>query len=315
MSENAGATTFRVFPHSYRMLTVQGIYRRLTLAILVPLGFGIFRGGPDALVMVIAAVAGAILADFLATRFVTSVPFDSAGFRAVYFGLAVAALLSPQTSPLVAAFAAALSVIVGIWFFGGPGRYRVHPALVGPALLGMALPGMQALREGGTARAIPLPAEFIAWMEQVILEPLGVRVTADAWALLLGAVGPEGGSLVMGLIGPILLGSLILFGEDLLPPVLPFSFLLAYAVLVRLFGGNPLDAVFLTNAPFVMLFLLADPPVRPATHTGMALFGVFAGALGALFWITGEIALPAVTALFLAGTFVAVVDSLTTRRL
>lgn len=323
MSDNPEAALARGFPHSYRFLNVRGLYRRLSIALLVPVGAGVYLGGASAFFMVLSAVIGAIAADLLAVRLLRAPAFDPVDFRALSIGLTMAALLSPDTSPLVAAGSAALAVIVGVWLFGGPGRYRVHPALIGPALLGVAFPGMQAVREGGAGIAVPLPGEFIARLEQVVFEPLGVRLSLNAWALLLGGSGPDGGALVLGLVGPVLLGALILFGEDVLPAVLPLSFLVTYSFLVWVFGGvpdglgagNPLDAVFLTNAPFVMLFLPADPSVRPATRTGMAAFGVLSGALGALLWITGAVAVPAVVAFFLSGIFVAVLDSLTTRRM
>lgn len=312
----------RTFPHSFRALTVSGIYRRLSLAMVIPVSVAVAAGGITALIMVSATVAGAVAADHVATRISPRQGFSPVDFRAVYVGLAVAALLSVDTPPLVGAGSAAVAIIVGVWLFGGPGLYRVHPALVGPAVLGVSFSGSAIIREGGAAPAVQVSQELIARLDSLVLEPLGVRIPQEGWQLLFGAVVPDGGALVLGLVFPILLGSLILFAEDLLPAVLPGSFLFFYTLGVWLLGGlpenwgagSPLDAVFLTQAPFVMLYLTADPGIRPATTVGMVAFGGFAGTLAAILWITGSVAVPTVVALFVSGMLVAVLDSLTTRR-
>ena len=307
--------TVRGFPHSFRVLTVRGIYRRLCLAVLIPVGFGVFHGGPALLVMVLCAAGGAVFADLTVTGLFGKTPLGVLDGRALYIGLVTAALMPTGTDPVLAVLAGMLAVLVGVWLFGGPGRYWVHPAFVGLALTGVPLAGTEGMRESGFLISSFLPGGAIAFAERVLFEPLGVRISPEAWDLVLGTTTPTGGALVIGLMGPILLGTLIIFGEDLLPPVLPIAFTLAYVAGVYLFGaGTAIDAVFLTSVPFVVVFLLADPGIRPSTTIGMVGFGVLAGGLAALFWITGWVGMPAAVAIFIAGMFVPVLEGLTTGR-
>ncbi len=310
------------FPHTFRVLTVSGVYRRLAFATLIPVGFGVARGGVSALLTVVAAVLGTVLADIVMTRGRSDSLHPGDG-RALYIGLAMAGLLPAGISPVTVMIAGVLTLLVGVWLFGGPGKYRIHPALVGPALLGIAFLGPTAVGEGAAFLSLTVPADVISLVERTLFEPIGVRVSPEAWRLLLGGIGPEGGSLVLGLAGPVLVGSLIVFGEDLLPAILPATFLAVYSLGTWTFGalpgdwfsGAPLDALLLTNAPFVIVFLTADPSVRPATATGMVLFGVLAGGLATVFRVSGTVVAPATIAVFIAGAFVPVLDGLTTRRL
>lgn len=317
------ADVMHEFPHSFRVLTVSRLYRRLALVTLIPVGMAIVHRGAPALALVATVLVGALTADVFITRVLVNSPVSPGDGRSLYLGLALAGIL-PLTTPLPVAFAAAiLSVLVGVWLFGGPGRYWVHPAIIGPALAGIALTGTDAMRRADSFLAELIPPEVVAVLERSFFEPLGVRVSPDAWQLLLGTVSLDGGSLVLGMVGPILLGALIMFGEDLLSPILPAFFLIAYVLFVWIFGGvpdgwgngAPLDAVFLTNAPFVVVFLAADPGVRPATSAGMALFGVFAGSLAALLWISAVVEVPVIIAFFITGMFVPLLDGITTRRL
>lgn len=309
------------FPHSFRAFTVSGIYGRLILATALPVSFGMLHGGSAVVMLVAAAVFAAVLTDLIITLLLPETPSSPGDGRAVYLGLVVAALLPASASVPLAAAAGALAVLVGVWLVGGPGKYWVHPALVGLALSGIALSGPIAVGEAGASLTFPISLENLPALERSLFEPLGVRIPTDAWRLLAGTIGPEGGALTMALLGPVLVGALILFGEDLLPGMLPLGFLFSYVFGVWLFGGlpdewargEPFYALMLTNAPFVMICVLADPGIRPKTHSGMLLFGLFAGSVAAVLWISRLVPVPAVAGVFVAGMFVPLIDRITMR--
>ncbi|POR05445.1 hypothetical protein AU468_00795 [Alkalispirochaeta sphaeroplastigenens] len=330
MSDKAGAPAaagLPQFPHSFRYLTVHGLYWRLSVAALIPVAAGVVRGGLPALILVVAAVTGAVLADLLAAALLSGQPTLPSEGRSVYLGLVVAALLPVSVDPVIATLASLLTVFAGVWLFGGPGRYWMHPALVGIALAGALIPGTGVILEAGGSGIFSffpgLISRVVPSLEQVLLEPLGVRVPGEAWSLVLGETALHGSSLTAGLVWPSLLGAMIVFGEDLSPVVTSLLFLVSYLGLVWLLGGlpqgeglaggDPLQALFMTNAVFVLVFLLADPGSRPASWGGMAFFGVLAGALAALFWISRQVAIPATASIFIAGFFVPLVDNLVCR--
>ncbi|SIP89143.1 Na+-translocating ferredoxin:NAD+ oxidoreductase RNF, RnfD subunit [Alkalispirochaeta americana] len=320
----AGAVELPQFPHSFRYLTVHGIYWRLVVAAAIPVIAGVLRGGVPALILVVASVTGAVLADLLAAALLSGQSALPSEGRAVYLGLVVAALLPVSVDPVIATAASLLTVFAGVWLFGGPGRYWIHPSLVGIALAGALVPSAGTVLEGGGATLFSFLPELLSQavpsLEHFLLEPLGVRVPREAWSLILGETGLSGSAMTAGLVWPSLLGAMIVFGEDLAPAVTSLLFLLSYLGLVWLLGGlplgeglaggDPLQAMFMTNAVFVLVFVLADPGSRPSSRGGMAAFGILAGSLAALFWVSREVVIPATAAVFIAGFFIPLLDIL-----
>jgi Na+-translocating ferredoxin:NAD+ oxidoreductase RnfD subunit len=121
-------------------------------------------------------------------------------------------------------------------------------------------------------------------------------------------------SLTAGLVLPMMVGAMIVFGEDFYPWVLPAGFFAAFFMAVEAAGGEVLSLTLSSNAPFVGLFLLADPGIRPAHRVGMALFGVFAGLAAGLLLVSSATMLPVVAGTLIACTFRPLIDRALVRR-
>jgi Na+-translocating ferredoxin:NAD+ oxidoreductase RnfD subunit len=306
-------------PHQYRMLTVRGIYFRLDLALLAVLIAAGVRSGSMVVVIALSAIGGGILAE-LAAGMINDLSMRRSGIgngRAVYYGLLVTALAPVGISPALAAAATALAVLVGLWLPGGPGAYWLHPVLVGIALLpGIGLTAVGDALGGGPAALITAIESSGAYrfLENRLFAPFGVSVSAGAVAALTGIGGVPPATLTAGLVLPLLVSAMIVFGEDIVPAALPVVYFIAFAVAVDLLGGEPLTALVTGNVPVVGLIVLADPGVRPVRTRGMVLFGALAGILTAVVTVFHGAAMPAVTGLLLAGSVLPLIDLWTVRR-
>lgn len=300
------------YPHTHRMLTASGIYRRLNLAMAIPVLFGVYRAGSQALLVVLAALLTAILVDLtvsiLAGRRSSGIDVG----RSISIGLFTAAMTSVEAGPLFAATAAALGVLIGVWFVGGSGRYWLHPAMVGLAIAGTIMPervadtNLAALSYQ-TGRIVGAFADFVG---RLVFEPLAVRVPVEIWDRLtsLGAV-PEA-AIVAGAIPLILIASLIVYGEDLLPPVVPIVVFVSFVLVVRAHGGEPLTTLIDGTVLFAIVFGPAEPGVRPRSSVSIVLFGILLGALIALLSHDTEVAMPTIAAFLLAGSLVPLLSTI-----
>ena len=275
------------YPHSYRMLTVRGIYGRLSLALLVMLIAAVWRGGMPVVALTLSAMAGSILAELVVGMFDdTSIRRSGIGNgRAVYYALLVAALVPPGTAPVVTAAAAASAVWIGLWLPGGAGSYWIHPVFVGLALIpGVALAvGVDPIATVETEWVARIEASGIfRWIEARVFAPFDLGITPQAVAAVFGLGPTVPTSVTAGLLLPLLVGTMIVFGEDLVPPSLPVLYLITFVAVVELTGGDLLTAVLGGNVPVVAILALSDPGVRPHRRGATALFAVIAGAVTAL---------------------------------
>ncbi|MEX2444893.1 MAG: RnfABCDGE type electron transport complex subunit D [Alkalispirochaeta sp.] len=300
-------------PHGFRMLTVRGIYLRLSLATAVLLVVALFRSGTPVMVTALAAIGGGILAE-LVVGLTGDISVRRSGIgngRVLYYGLLITALAPLGISAPAAAAATATAVLIGLWLPGGPGAYWLHPALVGLVFVpGLSVtPGESVGGTGGIA-AVVESSQIYRVLDQYVFDPLSLSITPEWIAALSGMGTGEPASAAAGLLLPLLVAAMIIVGEDVVPWILPVMYIVAFAVTVTLFGGEPLTAAITGNAPIVAVLAVADPGVRPAHRGSIVVFGVLAGILTAVFTVYGGTDLPAVAGLVVAGAFRPLLDHL-----
>jgi len=298
-------------PHSFRMLTVRGIYVRLSLALVVLLVAALFRSGTSVLITAMAAVGGGILAEL-----VVGLTGDSSvrrsgigNGRVWYYGFLITALAPLGISAPAAAAATAAAVLIGLWLPGGPGAYWLHPALVGLVLVpGLSIGSSGSVEAGSGIAAVVESSQVYRLLDQYLFDPLALSITPDWIAALSGFGGMDPASTTAGLVLPLLVTVMIIVGEDVVPAMLPVTYIATFAVAATLFGGEPLTAVITGNVPIVAVVAAADPGVRPVYRGSIVVFAAVAGMLTAVFTVFGGTDLPAVAGLLVAGAFRPLLD-------
>lgn len=311
------------FPHQFRPLTASGIYRRAGLALAVVVSAAVARGGWPAAAVVVGALAGAMVGDLFAALLSHPVRFTALrGWRTTVIALIVAAATPAAAGPAGAAGAGFLALVVGVWLPGGPGRYWLHPALVGIALATIVLPGYaEPVTTLDTLAAMGDPGR-LAEMLSGRIGRLGIFVPADAFASFLIVDIPPQAPLAAGLLLPTLLASLIVFGEDLVPPVLPLAYFVSWAIVTWGIGGlpatawagEPLSVAATSLMPLTLFFVLIEPGTRPLHFGGLAAFGVTAGTTAALLERSALPGAAPLIAVLVAGSLVPLFDWLHVRR-
>ncbi len=307
------------FPHTFQSITVRGLYGRLVLAMTPLVVVSVQRDGMTALMVFVIAIASGAVAEFLLdmVRNVDSGHSMSRNGRVLSFMVLLALLLPAQTPPLVIVIAATATVVVGIHLMGGAGVYYIHPVVVGMLVAAMAGistapdPGIPSVAAGASVIA---EARWYQLISEYLFIPLGMRVPPESLMLLFATNDVGMVSIGAGLLIPLLIGGIVVFGEDLVPPAMVWAFLGAAVAVLYVAGEEILLLSVQTNLLLVTVFLFAEPSVRPTSGPGMVVFGVLSGGLAAFFLVAGSTSVPVIAAVAFGATLLPLIDYLEAHR-
>ena len=281
-------------------VTTPRLMRDVLLALVPVLGVAVFTFGLPALLVVAAAVAGAVGTEMVFTR---------AGHRRRVItdgsGLLTGLLLGLTLPPALPLWMAFLGVIAGMGLgklvWGGLGGNLFNPALVGRAFLQAAFPTMLTTwsAPGDPWRIHPsnlaLPLMHVPADASTSATPLGLMKfehQATELAHLLG--GNIAGSVGETSAVVILLMGLILALRRTFDWRIPASILLTVAALSgalwAIDAGRYPDPLFMLGSGGLLLgavFMATDPVTSPITPRGAWIFGVGIGVLVVLIRIWG----------------------------
>ncbi len=303
------------YPHTFRMLTATGLYWRLNLAMGIPVLFGVYRAGSAAFFQVALAIGIAVGVEVASALLSGAETRGLAIGQTVSIGIFVAAMTPLSAGPLFVTVAAAAAILLGLKVVGGAGRYWIHPAMIGLAVAESVFPNrlgaIPAEVSSGSGRLVGAVADFFGRM---VFEPLAVRIPVDIWDRLTSLQAIPGAPIVAAAIPLILLASLIVYGEDLLPPIVPIAAFLAFVLAERFIGGEPLSALLNGTVLFALVYGPADPGVRPRSTQGSVVFALSLGLLVAIFTEAAYVTAPTVAAFLVAGSFVPLINTVLPRR-
>lgn len=313
------STTAVPFPHMYQPMSSRGIYRKLSIAIAPVLLVGMWRDGLDAIMVFVVAIATGAVTEFAMDMFrhEGSAPAPTKNGRVLYLMMLVSILVPSGTHPIAVAVAAVATIVIGIHLMGGTGIYFVHPVFIGILLI--AGSGISTLPSTDTASLSALAgvvANSHAYqsVSDFVFVPLGMRVPAEAVALLVNIGDINAVSIGSGLLPITLIAAVFVFGEDLVPPVLVVSFLLGVVVVFAVSDADIIDLLVRSNVLLVLIYALADPSIRPLTRTGMAIQGTASGAGAAALLVLGGAAVPVIAGAGIVAVFRPAIDLVTRRR-
>ncbi|TNF37133.1 MAG: RnfABCDGE type electron transport complex subunit D [Deltaproteobacteria bacterium] len=273
-------------------LSTPHVMREVILCALLVVAGAVWTFGIGALLTVAAATAGAVFAEWLATRGRKPSPLTdwSAALTGILLGLTL-----PPTMPLWMAFlGGAVGIGLGKSIWGGLGQNLFNPALVGRAFLQAAFP------TAITTWAPPVNgAIWTVWQSQLALPFMRGEVDVMSGATPLGAMKfqaqPTGledlflGN-VSGSLGETSAALLLAIGlwmavRRLYDWRLPLATLLSVALLSGLLHlanpawPGPLFELLSGGLLFAAVFMVTDPVTSPTTPRGAWIFGAGVGAL------------------------------------
>jgi electron transport complex protein RnfD len=203
-----------------------------------------------AISVILAAVAGAVLTEYLFQK-IRNKKISIKDGSAVVTGLLLALTLPPTIPLWTAVFGAVVAIAIGKQVFGGLGSNPFNPALVGRAFLTAAYPVLMT-----------------TWKFD--------GVSTDTWQLFVGHVG---GSIGETSALALLLGFAYLLYKGYVNWRIPLAMVGTVFLLSFAFGADPIFHLFAGGLMLGALFMATDMVSTPTTKLGRWIFGIGAGLL------------------------------------
>lgn len=257
--------------------TIEKSMRWVLLALMPAAVMAVVNWGLPALGVMTLSVGVAISAEILACKLMGR-PVRVGDGNAALIGLLFAFLLPASAPWWLAAFGAAMAVLLGKTVFGGLGSSPLSPPAVGWAIVLLSWP---LLVEPNTAL---LSTDFIDPLIRLKYFGAQAAQTAISWQDLL--LGHQIGALGASQVGMVLLGGLLLCAQGILRWEIAVAFLAGTVAVAACFHvanpdiyATPLFHVLTGSTVFAAFFLATEPACSPNRQIPMVIFGLMGGAL------------------------------------
>ena len=291
-------------PHIRSKTTTSSIMFTVVVALLPATGFGIFRFGLDALILIAVTVASACIFELL-FDLITKRPNTLSDFSAVVTGLLLALNLPASAPWWIGVVGSFFAIVVVKMLFGGLGQNFMNPALGARCFLLISFAGiMTNFQVDGVSVATPL---------QELKNGGTVDIVSMARGFIPGTIGEV--SVICILAGACIL---ILFG--VIDIIIPASYLLSFVICLGLFGGKGFDLNFISahlaggGLMLGAFFMATDYTTRPITKFGQIIYGILLGILTCVFRVFGPSAEGVSYAIIIGNLLVPLIDKITKPR-
>ena len=291
-------------PHIRSKVTTSSIMFCVIIALLPAAGFGVFKFGLNALLLIFVTVASACLFEF-AFDLIVKKPNTVGDFSAVVTGLLLALNLPASAPWWIGVVGSFFAIVVVKMLFGGLGQNFMNPALGARCFLLISFASiMTNFQVDGVSQATPLA-----------LLKAGEKV--DIVAMARGNIGGTIGEInvICILIGA---GFLILF--DVIDIIIPGTYIITFAICLGLFGGHGFDATFIAahlaggGLMLGAFFMATDYATRPITKLGQFIYGILLGILTCVFRVFGPSAEGVSYAIIIGNLLVPLIDKISKPR-
>jgi electron transport complex protein RnfD len=267
-------------PHCHSGVRITGISFSFLVALLPALVLGVYYYGFDAVRVMGASVASAMLAEALIQK-VLRKPITIADGSAAVSGLLLGLILPASVPLYVVVVANFAGIIIGKQCFGGLGANPLNPALVGWAIIRITKTWAGFL--DFDLMLINYETSFILQYPLAVLKAKGPEALSrfDLVALFLGKqTGGIGASAIICL----LLGGLYLVIRGAIRWEIPLCFLLGVVTVSGIFWladkaayASPLFHLVTGNVMIGAFFLSTEGGSSPVNRWGMVVFGFGCG--------------------------------------
>ena len=264
-------------PHTRSKVTSSSIMFTVIVSLLPAAGYGIFRFGVKALILIAVTVASAVVFESL-FDFITKKKNTVNDFSAIVTGLLLALNLPSSAPWWIGVVGAGFAIVVVKMLFGGLGQNFMNPALGGRCFLVISFAKiMTDFSVDGVASPTPL-------------QVLRAGGEVDLISMITGATG--------GTIGEtsaiaLLIGAAILIICGVIDLIIPGMYILTTLVFIGLFAGRGFDPYFLAahfaggGLVFGAFFMATDYVTRPISKLGQFVYGILLGILTGVFRVFG----------------------------
>lgn len=291
-------------PHIRSKVTTSGIMFCVIVALLPAAGFGIFRFGLNALLLIGVTVASAVLSEFL-FNLITKRKNTLGDFSAIVTGLLLALNLPPAAPWWIGVVGGFFAIVVVKMLFGGLGQNFMNPALGARCFLVISFASiMTNFSVDGVSEATPLALLKAG-------EP--VDIVAMARGFIPGTIGEIS-------VIAILIGACFLILVGVIDILIPGSYIVSFVIFLVLFSGRGFDTTYIAahlSGGGLMLgafFMATDYVTRPITKAGQLIYGIFLGVMTGIFRLFGPSAEGVSFAIIIGNLLVPLIDMFTKPR-
>ncbi|RKM63224.1 RnfABCDGE type electron transport complex subunit D [Butyrivibrio sp. XB500-5] len=265
-------------PHVRANTTTSNIMMWVVIALLPAAGFGIYNFGPDALIILLLSVASCVLSEFIYEKAMHK-RVTIGDLSAVVTGLLLGMNL-PSTVPFwVPVLGGVFAIILVKQLFGGLGQNFMNPALGGRLFLVISFPALMTNFVTDTYTGATPLANLKAGADVNIMDML---------------IGRTGGTIGETSMLCIAIGAMILFALGIIDYVIPFTYIITFAIFVGLFGGYGFNWAYISahlaggGLMLGAFFMATDYVTCPITPKGRYIYGFILGILTGVFRIFGS---------------------------
>lgn len=237
------------------------------IALLPIVVIAVMAFGQRALVLMSVSVATAVLTDFLFSALLLKKYKTVLDGSAVVTGLLLALIISPLTPWYVMAFGAFSAIVFGKIVWGGLGKNRFNPALVGREFMSVFFASVMTSSGIWTTKGlVNVPAtQYFP----------GLNPTLDTY--LSGMVYKTSGALGEYSVLCIALGGLYLLLRKRISWQIPFALLAVFSLMFWMVDDYINLKFSLAGVLFGTIFMATDMPSSPTTAYGKFYYGAMIG--------------------------------------
>lgn len=291
-------------PHIRSRTTTSNIMMWVVIALLPATGFGIYNFGLDALIIILLSVATCVLTEFIYEKAMHK-PVTIGDYSAVVTGLLLALNL-PSTVPWwVPIIGGVFAIIMVKQIFGGLGQNFMNPALGARCFLMISFPALMTNFITDTYTGATPLADLKNGVEVNVMDMI---------------IGRTGGTIGETSMIAIVIGAMILFAVGVIDYVIPFTYILTFALFVAIFGGYGFNMSYISahlaggGLMLGAFFMATDYVTCPITPKGRVIYGVILGLLTGIFRILGSNAEGVSYAIIISNLLVPLIEKYTIPR-
>ncbi|MBW1803198.1 MAG: RnfABCDGE type electron transport complex subunit D [Deltaproteobacteria bacterium] len=269
-------------PHCHSGARITGGSYDFLLALLPALVMGICYYGFDAVRVISASIASAMIAEALIQKILKK-PVTIADGSAAVSGLLLALILPASVPLYVIVIANFAGIIVGKQCFGGLGASPLNPALVGWAIIRVTKTWAGFL--DFDLMLINYDTGFVLQYPLAVLKAKGPAALSDFNSVAL-FLGQQTGGIGASAIICLLAGGLYLMIRGTIRWEIPLCFFIGVIVVSGIFWlanstayTGPLFHILTGNIMIGAFFLCTDNASSPVNRWGMVVFGFGCGAM------------------------------------